>query len=186
MIEIDVGTLIAALGGTGTLAGLGGFALKAYASKRTFDAKEHAADRALERASHQASLDAAQRHAATVLELLNREQAAHLRTHDRLSAAQTEIALRESQVGDLGARVDLMEPQVKEALERASRSETANAECEERARRLASRVAALELQRGRPITPPNDTPAVQKRPDGILPPPLPPMHESVGGYRHGR
>lgn len=85
------------------------------------------------------------------------------RLQDRLSAASTEVDMRGAQVGDLGARVDMLMEQMTEM--RADRErerelyERGMSECEARNAELTQRVFQLE-QRVKRITPPGDTPAV--------------------------
>lgn len=146
-----VGSLVAAFGGGSGLALLG----KAYATKRAHDSKDHAIDVAASQAA-----------IATLVELLRNEQTSHNFTRDRLSAANTEIDLRGGQVGDLAARVEMLEQRDAEREARVAKLDERNDDCERRNAQLSRRVYLLERSRS---TPPNDTPAV-----------MPLQHEEVG------
>lgn len=112
-------------------------------------------------------------------------RAEHARTRDELSQARTSEQLLSGQVGDLAARVELMEDRDKqreaEHAERELAAERRNDECEERVAALTARVRKLERHG---VTPPGGTPAVESS-DRIRPPV---MSESVGysnGYTRG-
>lgn len=155
MIDVTtfVGSLVAAFGGGGGLALLA----KTYATKRVHDSKDHALD-----------VTASQTAISTLVELLRNEQTSHNHTRDRLSAANTEIDLRGGQVGDLAARVEMLERRDAEREARVLKLDERNDDCERRNAALARRVYLLERSR---VTPPNDTPAV-----------MPTMHEEVGDH----
>jgi hypothetical protein len=154
---IDTLTLVGSC--AATFVSGGGIALltKAYATKRAHDSKDHAIDVA-----------ASQTAISTLVELLRNEQTSHNHTRDRLSAANTEIDLRGGQVGDLGARVELLEKRDAEREARVLKLDERNDDCERRNAALARRVYLLERNR---VTPVNDTPAV-----------MPFQHEEVGGH----
>lgn len=144
-------TIITAIG-TGGLTGALAWIAKGYTTKREHDSKDHAVD-----------ASSASTTLATMVRLLEREQDAHARTRDRLSATNTEVDLRGAQVGDLSARVELMiEEMQRTAAEIAGlRAEVAdlrkvNDDCERRNATLAQRVYHLERKR----TPPDGSEAI--------------------------
>lgn len=112
-------------------------------------------------------------------------RAEHARTREELTQSHVSEQLLSGQVGDLGARVELLEFRDKqreaEHAERESAAERRNIECEERVAALTARVRKLERHG---VTPPGGTPAVESS-DRIRPPV---MSESVGysnGYTRG-
>jgi hypothetical protein len=122
---------------------------------------------------------------STVVGLLTDERAAHARTRDRLDAAQTESEMHAGQIGDLAARAEAAIARCEEYDARVNKLEAENERCRTENAELRRRVLKLEHERDPArVTPPNDTPAVGV--GQIRPPALPPMHETVGGYRHGR
>jgi len=90
------------------------------------------------------------------------------RLGDRLDQSRTESDLRGAQVGDLGARVEMLEARDAEREARVLKLDERNDDCERRNAALARRVFLLERNR---VTPANDTPAV-----------MPTQHEEVGGH----
>lgn len=141
---VDAQTIIAFMGTSG-LAGLGAWMAKGYATKRTHDSKDHAVD-----------ASTASTTLATMVRLLEREQDAHTHTRDRLSACNTEVDLRGAQVGDLGARVEMLEARDIEREKRMAKLDERNDACERQNAELTRRVHSLE----RKTTPHGGTEAV--------------------------
>lgn len=144
-MSIDLSQILVPIG---TFVGGGGLAVlvRAYTTKREHDSRDHALD-----------VSVTQLAINTVVSLLEKEQAAHARTRDRLSQSQTESDMRGGQVGDLAARVEMFMAQVAELRSDMAVLDRKNDDCEQRNAKLAARVFALE---GNRKTPANDTPAV--------------------------
>lgn len=139
-MTIDVTTMGVLAGSVGTVAGVIGGVLTARTKRG--EREDSALARVLER----------------------RDEDCRKLTND-LSLARTEADLRGAQVGDLGARVEMLMEQVAEVRTLAAALDAKNDDCERRNAELARRVYRLEKR----STPP-DMPAV------------PTMHEEVGGH----
>jgi chromosome segregation ATPase len=174
----DIG-LVGAFIGVGGIGGVLGYVLRLYATKRAHDSKDHAIDASV-----------VQRRDDTLARVLERrdEDCRRLsednrRLGERYDQARTALELQAGQVGDLAARAEAAIARCEEYAERVEKLETENDECRSENRDLKARVTKLEKERNPAnVTPAYDTPAV-KRTAPVLPPP---MHESVGGYRHGK
>jgi chromosome segregation ATPase len=128
-----------------------------------------------------------EREDSAIARVLERRDEDCRRLTDRLATAQSEAQLHAGQIGDLAARAEAAIARCEEYADRVEKLEAENDECRSENRDLKARVSKLERERNPAnVTPAYDTPAVPPRPQQLRPPPLPPMHESVGGYRHGK